>query len=135
MTCPSLAWALPTFDEVRRGFQSSETVLLSREGEVLQRVRTDAQTGQVLYRVPHSMALGKASICTIRVAIDEDAILEDIIIDKDTRLKEKIEVSERMSAWPRPVPRADARCFLPVVRSVRRADASATMARKPSSRE
>lgn len=40
---PSLAWALPTFDEVRRGFQSSETVLLSREGEVLQRVRTDAQ--------------------------------------------------------------------------------------------
>ncbi|AEE48648.1 Sulphatase-modifying factor protein [Haliscomenobacter hydrossis DSM 1100] len=57
-----------------------------------------AQTGHVLYRVPHSMALGKASICTIRVAIDEDAILEDIIIDKDTRLKEKIEVSERMSA-------------------------------------
>lgn len=56
------------------------------------------QTGQVLYRVPHSMALGKASICTIRVAMDEDAILEDIIIDKDTRLKERIEVSERMSA-------------------------------------
>ncbi|WP_373548814.1 hypothetical protein [Haliscomenobacter sp.] len=56
------------------------------------------QTGHVLYRVPHNMALGKASICTIRVAVDEDAILEDIIIDKDTRLKEKIEVSERMSA-------------------------------------
>lgn len=57
-----------------------------------------SQTGQVLYRVPHSMALGKACICTIRVAIDEDAILEDIIIDKDTRLKERIDVSERMSA-------------------------------------
>lgn len=57
-----------------------------------------AQMGQVLYRVPNSMALGKASICTIRVAIDENAILEDIIIDKDTHLKEKIEVSERMSA-------------------------------------
>lgn len=57
-----------------------------------------AQTGQVLYHVPHSMALRKASMCTIRVAIDEDAILEDIIIDKDTHLKEKIEVSERMSA-------------------------------------
>ena len=56
------------------------------------------QTGHVLYRVPHNMSLGKASICTIRVAVDEDAILEDIIIDKDTRLKEKIEVSERMSA-------------------------------------
>lgn len=57
-----------------------------------------AQTGHVLYRVPYNMALAKASICTIRVAIDEDAILEDIIIDKDTRLKGKIEVSERMSA-------------------------------------
>lgn len=56
------------------------------------------QTGSVLYRVPHSMPLQKASICTIRVAIDEDAILEDIIIDADIRLKEKVEVSERMSA-------------------------------------
>lgn len=56
------------------------------------------QTGHVLYRVAHSMTLNKASICTIRVAVDEDTILEDIIIDKDTRLKEKIEVSERMSA-------------------------------------
>ncbi|MBK9488225.1 MAG: hypothetical protein IPO07_05080 [Haliscomenobacter sp.] len=56
------------------------------------------QTGSVLYRVPHSMPLQKASICTIRVAIDEDAILEDIIIDADVCLKEKVEVSERMSA-------------------------------------
>ena len=56
------------------------------------------QTGSVLYRVPHSMALQKASICTIRIAIDEDAILEDIIIDEDVHLKEKVEVSERMSA-------------------------------------
>ena len=60
--------------------------------------KNGAQMGNVLYRVPHSMALSKASICTIRVAIDEDAILEDIIIDKDTRLKERIEVSERMRA-------------------------------------
>ena len=35
------AWALPTFDEVRTGFRSSETLVLSREGEVVQRVRTD----------------------------------------------------------------------------------------------
>ena len=36
------AWALPTFDDVRRGYRPSETLVLSREGEVLQRVRTDA---------------------------------------------------------------------------------------------
>ncbi len=36
------AWALPTFDEVRRDFHPSDTEILSREGEVLQRLRTDA---------------------------------------------------------------------------------------------
>ena len=33
--------ALPSFDEVRAGYRASETWVLSREGEVLQRVRTD----------------------------------------------------------------------------------------------
>ena len=36
------AWALPTFDEVRADFRPSDTQILSREGEVLQRLRTDA---------------------------------------------------------------------------------------------
>ena len=33
--------AIPTFDTVRASYQPSDTVVLSREGEVLQRVRTD----------------------------------------------------------------------------------------------
>ncbi|GGH63565.1 penicillin-binding protein [Comamonas phosphati] len=37
-----IAHALPGFDEVKRGHRSSESVLLSREGEVLQRLRTDS---------------------------------------------------------------------------------------------
>ena len=37
--CP--AWAIATFDEIKSGFQPSDTLVLSREGEVLQRVRTD----------------------------------------------------------------------------------------------
>jgi len=36
------AWALPSFDEVRQAYRPSETLVLSREGEVLQRVRTDS---------------------------------------------------------------------------------------------
>jgi len=36
------AWALPTFDEVRQAHRPSEVLVLSREGEVLQRVRQDA---------------------------------------------------------------------------------------------
>ncbi|CAN7260569.1 penicillin-binding protein 1C [Acidovorax sp. LjRoot38] len=38
----SAAWAIPAFDEVRADFKPSDTLILSREGEVLQRLRTDA---------------------------------------------------------------------------------------------
>lgn len=37
-----LAYAVPSFAEVQQDFKSSETRVLSREGELLQRVRTDA---------------------------------------------------------------------------------------------
>ncbi len=37
-----VAWALPSYEEVRQDFRSSDTVILSREGEVVQRLRTDA---------------------------------------------------------------------------------------------
>ncbi|MFZ4288130.1 penicillin-binding protein 1C [Variovorax sp. HJSM1_2] len=36
------AGAMPSFDEVRQDFRSSDTLLLSREGDVLQRQRTDS---------------------------------------------------------------------------------------------
>ena len=53
------ALALPTFDEVRADFRSSETLVLSREGEVIQRVRTDAtvRRGQWLGLADMSPAL------------------------------------------------------------------------------
>lgn len=57
-----------------------------------------ARTGSVLYRVPHRMPLRKPTICTVRVAMDEDAILEDIVLDDDVRLRPKVEVSEMMKA-------------------------------------
>ena len=40
---PLCVWALPTPHDVRSAFQPSETYVLSREGEVLQRLRTDMQ--------------------------------------------------------------------------------------------
>ncbi len=42
MVSASAAWAIPAFDEVRADFKPSDTLILSREGEVLQRLRTDA---------------------------------------------------------------------------------------------
>ena len=35
------AWAIASFDEIKSSFQPSDTLVLSRDGEVLQRVRTD----------------------------------------------------------------------------------------------
>ncbi len=35
------AWALPAFDEVKRDFKPSDTVILDRNGEVVQRLRTE----------------------------------------------------------------------------------------------
>ncbi len=60
--------------------------------------KPDVKRGSVLYKVPRRMPLLKPSICTIRVAVDEDAILEDLVMDDDVRLRERVEVSERMSA-------------------------------------
>lgn len=40
-TLATPAWALATFDEVRRDFRSSDTLVLDRDGALLQRVRTD----------------------------------------------------------------------------------------------
>ncbi len=57
-----------------------------------------ARQGSILYRVPHRMPLQKPTICTIRVAIDEDAILEDIVLDDDVRLRPRMEVSDMMRA-------------------------------------
>ena len=58
------AHALPTFDEVRRAHQPSEVLVLSREGEVLQRLRTDASVrrGQWVALPEVSAALRQAML-------------------------------------------------------------------------
>lgn len=57
-----------------------------------------SRQGSVLYRIPHLMPLKKPSMCTVRVAMDEDAILEEIVLDDNVRLRSNVEVSDRMSA-------------------------------------
>nr|WP_238541162.1 penicillin-binding protein 1C [Polaromonas sp. CF318] len=41
MSCASPAWAVASFDEVKRDFKPSETLVLDRNGELIQRLRTD----------------------------------------------------------------------------------------------
>ena len=57
-----------------------------------------ARQGSVLYRVPRRMPLRKPAVCTVRVALDEDAILEDIVLDEEVRLRQRVEVSDMMKA-------------------------------------
>jgi penicillin-binding protein 1C len=40
--CVAPAWAFTSFEDVKRDFRSSDTTVLDRNGELLQRVRTDA---------------------------------------------------------------------------------------------
>lgn len=56
-----------------------------------------AKRGSVLYRVPQD-ALQKPTRCTIRVAVDEDAILENILLDEHVEIKSRVEISDVMSA-------------------------------------
>jgi len=61
---PRPAWALPTFDEVHAGFRSSETLVLARDGAVVQRLRTDASVrrGQWVQLSDVSPALRQAMV-------------------------------------------------------------------------
>ncbi|MBL7808002.1 MAG: hypothetical protein JNN28_09320 [Saprospiraceae bacterium] len=57
-----------------------------------------ARTGSVLYRVPGVMQVRQATRCVIRVAVNEDAILENILLDEHVEVKSRVEISDVMSA-------------------------------------
>lgn len=63
-TTTNPARAIPAFDEVRADFKPSDTLLLSREGEVLQRLRTDptVRRGQWVPLADISPALRQALV-------------------------------------------------------------------------
>lgn len=52
--------------------------------------------GSVLYRIPHTMPIGQETECVVRIALDEDAIVEEITIDSQTVLKGLSRVSDLM---------------------------------------
>lgn len=59
---------------------------------------TAGKQGSVLYRVPNIMRIQIPTRCTIRVAVDEDAILENIVLDEHVEIKSRVEISDVMSA-------------------------------------
>ena len=56
------------------------------------------RTGSVLYRLPRRMLLQKPVRCVVRVAIDEDAIVENITLDEAVTLRHNLLVSNAMEA-------------------------------------
>jgi len=63
-----------------------------------QKPPSNAKEGIILYQIPGKMPLQKPSICRVRVALDEDAVYEDLILTEDTKTKKRVEVSDYMSA-------------------------------------
>lgn len=55
-----------------------------------------AKNGSVLYRIPHTMPLREETQCVVRIALDEDAIVEEITLDKQVVLKSLTRVSDLM---------------------------------------
>ncbi len=55
-----------------------------------------ARQGSVLYRIPHTMPMRRETKCVVRIALDEDAIVEDIQLDEHVTLKALRRVSDLM---------------------------------------
>jgi hypothetical protein len=55
-----------------------------------------ARQGNVLYRIPREMSLLAESECIVRIALDEDAIVEEITLDDQVVLKNLSRVSDLM---------------------------------------
>ncbi|MBK9337078.1 MAG: SUMF1/EgtB/PvdO family nonheme iron enzyme [Lewinellaceae bacterium] len=54
--------------------------------------------GSILYRIPDIMPMHQETKCVVRIAMDEDAIVENITIDEHVQLKELYRVSDTMQA-------------------------------------
>jgi len=59
---------------------------------------SDVKRGSVLYKIPRRMPIRKPSICTVRVAVDEETLFDDLVLDDGVRLRKRVAVSEMMSA-------------------------------------
>ena len=55
-----------------------------------------AKQGEILYRIPHAMPLGRETRCLVRIALSADAIVENITLDEHVTLKELSRVSDLM---------------------------------------
>lgn len=52
--------------------------------------------GNVLYRIPHTMPLLRETECVVRIALSEDAIVENITLDNQVVLKDLARISDLM---------------------------------------
>lgn len=55
-----------------------------------------AKQGEILYRIPHAMPLGRETRCLVRIALSADAIVENITLDEHVELKALSRVSDLM---------------------------------------
>jgi len=56
----------------------------------------NAKQGEILYRIPSTMPLGRETRCLVRIALNADAIVENITFDEYVTLKSLSRVSDLM---------------------------------------
>jgi len=56
------------------------------------------KTGSVLYQIPQEMRLQTPTKCTIRVAVSEEEILDNLVLDKFLKVRSEVDISDVMSA-------------------------------------
>jgi hypothetical protein len=54
--------------------------------------------GSVLYQIPQEMRLQTPTKCTIRVAVSEEEILDNLVLDKFLKVRSEVDISDVMSA-------------------------------------
>jgi hypothetical protein len=55
-----------------------------------------ARQGEILYRVPSAMPLQRETRCTVRIALDAETIVQDMVLDEHVTLKPLVRVSDVM---------------------------------------
>jgi len=66
--------------------------------KVLRDTGKGAKTGSVLYRVPELMTTRRMTRCVVRVAMDEDTVVENLVLDTHVKIENQVEVSDAMEA-------------------------------------
>ena len=76
------------------GLEPADLDKTIRKSQTIQKPKV--KKGSVLYQIPKKMQVLQETRCRIRIAFNEELLLEDLELDEDTTIKNAVRVSDRM---------------------------------------